>query len=47
MTRLKVDWICKNTTDVDPTIRRFERWLVEMVIEKPASKLIPVLSGSS
>ena len=29
MTRLKVDWICKNTTDVDPTIRRFERWLVE------------------
>ena len=29
MTRLKVDWSRKNTTDVDPTIRRFERWLNE------------------
>ena len=29
MARLKVDWSRKNTTDVDPTIRRFERWLNE------------------
>ena len=29
MTKLRVDWSRKNTTDVDPTIRRFERWLSE------------------
>jgi hypothetical protein len=29
MTKLRVDWSRKNTTDVDPTIRRFERWLNE------------------
>jgi hypothetical protein len=27
--RLKVDWNRKNTADVTPTLRRFERWLVE------------------
>lgn len=27
--RLKVDWSRKNSTDIDPTVRRFERWLVE------------------
>ena len=29
MPRLKVDWSRKTTTDIDPTLRRFERWLVE------------------
>lgn len=29
MARLKVDWSRKNTTDVTPTLRRFERWLLE------------------
>ena len=29
MTKHRVDWSRKNTTDVDPTIRRFERWLNE------------------
>jgi integrase/recombinase XerD len=29
MPKLKVDWSRKNSNDVDPTLRRFERWLVE------------------
>lgn len=29
MARLKVNWSRKTTTDIDPTLRRFERWLVE------------------
>ena len=31
MTRLRVDCSRKNTTDVNQTIRRFERWLVAVI----------------
>jgi hypothetical protein len=29
MLRLNVDWNRKNTMDVKPTLKRFERWLIE------------------
>jgi hypothetical protein len=29
MPKLKVDWSRQKSTDVNPTLRRFERWLVE------------------